>query len=50
MEGMSGKEGCIYEGQIYVHGSELCVFRRCIICMAGRWHDKKLYGVYVPVP
>jgi hypothetical protein len=50
MEGMSGKEGCTYKGQSYAHGSELCVLRRWMICVDGKWQDKKLFGPSSPVP
>jgi len=50
MESMTGKESCSYDGQIYTHGSELCILRRWMICLDGKWRDKKLFGSYVSVP
>ncbi len=49
MEGLTGKESCEYEGQIYSHGSEAIILRRLMVCMDGKWHDKKLYGAFSSV-
>jgi hypothetical protein len=49
MEGLTGKEGCSYDGQHYMHGSEIFILRRCMICIDGKWQDKKLYGSFSPI-
>ena len=33
------KKECLYEGMTYLHGTGLCVARKCMLCENGQWEE-----------
>lgn len=35
----SDKSGCLFEGRLYPHDSEVCTGTLCMICRDGDWEE-----------